>query len=65
MTDKQLIETFRNIKKYCTGRNCDDCIFKVRLIDGIHCQFTMLGHELRRTPLLWDMEAIERVVKYE
>ena len=65
MTSKQFIKTLKNIKEYCTGRNCDDCIFKVRLVDGIHCQFAMLGHELRRRPLLWNLDAIERTIRYE
>ena len=58
MTDKQLIETFRNIKEYCTGRECDNCKFDL----DYECQIIILKNQLDGLPYEWDMEAIERII---
>ena len=60
MTDKQLIETLRNIKKNCGQyRNCDCCQF-----NGEHneCQIRELAHLLCVIPHFWDMEELERII---
>ena len=67
MTDKQLIETLRNIKKRC--KVCTDCEFELGGEINWHgygvsnrCQIHLLAKELSGVPEGWDMEKIERII---
>lgn len=65
MTDKQLIETLRNIKEYCGSFvGCYGCKFKSNtLYEAKICQIRQLGMALKETtPNSWDMEKIERII---
>jgi len=77
MTDKQLIETLRNIKEYCAKCNkttdngfdiefhiCDGCKFKTinKSYRGNNCQLTMLIGNLTSQPRFWDMGKVERII---
>ena len=60
MTDKQIINTLRNIQKYCEkrGATCTDCIFD----KGHYCKIQKIGQQLNDAPYEWDMEEIERII---
>lgn len=60
MTDKQIIETLRNIKEHCKkqGIGCGYCMF---LKEG-YCQTQELSCLLCEAPAEWDMEKIERII---
>ncbi len=59
MTDKQIIETLKNIKKHCIGRNCDSCVFKA---SERTCLIVRIAKTMTNIPAKWDMEGIERLV---
>ena len=71
MNDKQIMETFWNLKKYCTehqkklaygesGVCCeDDCKF---LREDENCQIIELAKNIRSMPCLWDVGKIERII---
>jgi len=61
MTDKQIIETLRNIKEYCENRqfDCINCRFRR---DGENCQIASLSLRLNGPPICWNMEQIERII---
>lgn len=71
MSDKQIIETFKNLKKYCrehqkklsygeSGVCCeDDCRF---LREDENCQIIELAKNNQRMPCLWDMKNMERII---
>ena len=71
MNDKQIMETFWNLKKYCTehqkklldgesGVCCeDDCKF---LMEDEDCQIIKLIKNIHFMPCNWDMEKIERII---
>lgn len=61
MTDKQIIETFRKIKEYCTDRECYNCKFD----SDYECQIIKLKNQLDGLPYEWNMKAIERIIKHE
>lgn len=60
MTDKQIINTLRNIQNYCEKRGigCIDCVFD----KGSYCQIYDIVHQLRCAPYEWDIETIERII---
>ena len=77
MTDKQLIETLRNIKEHCSKQievigyypttkihSCNECKFLRASASkrGNICQLTKLIGNLAREPRYWDMDAIERII---
>lgn len=65
MTDKQIIETLKNIKNKCN--TCTSCKFKLKEIDlqnGYSCQIRQLAYQLNKhSPQFWDIEKIERIIK--
>lgn len=69
MTDKQIIETLKNIKRYCNIRLCEECAgckFILKEKDdesGWSCQIRQLTYQLaKHMPRNWDMEKIERII---
>lgn len=64
MTDKQIIETFYNIKEYCDiNDDCSGCPYYVENIYGHkYCQIKRLALSLNTIPKKWDMEEIERII---
>ena len=65
MTDKQIIETLRNIKEYCgDSKVCNGCHFgDYRKCNGeLSCQINELFKRLAILPSAWDMEEIERII---
>lgn len=72
MTDKQIIETLKNIKNYCDSKSrCHRCKFKIKpLPEDAHvikqdCQIIELLEYLSKqvAPTYWEIEKIERIVK--
>ena len=66
MTDKQIIETLRNIKEHCNKRgNCKSCQFdgEYKFTTEARCVLTVISHYLGSvSPYEWDMEKIERII---
>lgn len=65
MTDKQIIETFRNIRNHCEKVGCIGCCFaKGKMMHNrTFCQIRGLAFSLSEiTPDSWDMEEIERII---
>ena len=63
MTDKQLIETLRNIKQECLQHIvCVECVFEKETVDG-RCHIMQLLESLADdAPHKWDMDKIERII---
>ena len=59
MTDKQIIETLRNIKKYCKEDTCEGCKFNTSYRE---CQIQNIIHLLNGDPAYWEIEKIERII---
>lgn len=63
MTDKQIIETIKNISRYC-GRqqNCETCMFNYGVNKS--CQIRDIVKELSLVhyPASWNFKEIERLV---
>ena len=64
MTDKRIIETFKNIKDYCDSQpiNCIGCRFQIYYEEEMTCQILALMHEFETTPCGWEIEKIERII---
>lgn len=66
MTDKQFIETLRNIQNYCKGRFCGVCKFsddsKVERNRDQCCVLKNMACALSMSPVFWDIEEIERII---
>lgn len=63
MTDKQLIETLKNIKEHCEKTNCSECVFhKDEPTYVSACQFVHLEIALDGTPRTWSIKEVEEVV---
>ena len=62
MTDKQIIETLKNIKNHCIKNDCDNCIFALHDVAGSECQIQLLFARLYETPNNLDIEMIERIL---
>ena len=61
MSDKELIETIKRIKRRCIEKdNCISCSFF--LIESGRCQFEWLGRSLSTIPYKWDIEKIEDII---
>ena len=60
MTDKQIINTLKNIQDNCKYSLCNWCRFNDE--DGQICTIKMLFLELARYPDSWNMEEIERII---
>ena len=61
MTDEQFIEWLRKIKEFCQNTTCTNCPFGIGY--GC-CQIRYLLDELQaNSPLDWDMEEIERIIR--
>ena len=66
ITDKQIIETLKNIKKYCESNNknsCSSCKFKKENRFGYSCQLCDLSFEISQSPSHWNINDIERIIK--
>lgn len=76
MTDKQFIETLRNIQKYCRSITCDCCKLSVKfnpnydnnfkLVNGSFsnvCGIERIINNLNYGPDWWDINKIERLLK--
>lgn len=61
MTDKQIINTLRNIQNCCDYPNCVGCYFDSK-DDNTRCILKVIFLELATYPDLWDMEEIERII---
>ena len=64
MTDKQIVETFRNLQEYCASkRDCEDCRF-FYLKNGCcgYCQLEEIAWMLAVRPEYWDIGEIERII---
>ena len=69
MTDKQIVETLRNIQNNCKQYGagaCGYCLFggEYETSDGERrgCQIRALANLLWHSPCYWDMEEIERII---
>ena len=67
MNDKQLIETIKNIKEECRKHDaCYKCIFGRAPGSSPSCQIMDLIQTLTYdSPCRWNMDKIERIIKYE
>ena len=70
MTDKQILETLKNIKEYCISHNCACCVFGVRGYpwgcDGYRCQIKEFLEYFRyRSPHSWVLEDIEKIMRMD
>ena len=64
MTDKQIIETLRNIKTYCNSFGMHSKCKFYNPSTSDRCVICELMTELQKTePSYWDMDAIERIIK--
>lgn len=64
MTDRQILETFRNLKEYCASkRDCGGCRF-FYIKNGCcgYCQLEEIGWVLSINPKYWNIEEIERII---
>lgn len=60
MTDKDLINILKGIKRYCNRTHCDNCKFQTVTDD---CQIREIVAELNFSmPYDWDIEEIERII---
>ena len=67
MTDKQLIKTLRNIKKYCEEQvDCEFCKFFSPDHEGVECRYDcQLVNVLDRLdfiPSNWNIDEVERII---
>lgn len=64
MTDKQILETFKNIKEYCASRrDCGGCRFLyIKNKSCGYCQLEEIGWIFSMCPKHWDLEKIERLI---
>ena len=64
MADKQLIQTFWNIRKECKKHDdCYKCIFGKKLGSSSNCQLMELIETLSYdAPCRWNMEKIEQII---
>lgn len=67
MTDKQIIETLKNLKKHCEhhcSMFCHHCCFFIEdeNLEIKRCQIKWFVGNLTREPMLWDMEKLERII---
>lgn len=60
MTDKQFIETLKNIKKYCKESICVKCKFNHEIRS--ECMLVLLCTELGKVPENWNIEEIEKII---
>jgi hypothetical protein len=61
MTDRQIIETLKNIKEYCLKRQCGErCIFYAK--NQNICQIKELFGELYKTPDWWNFSEIKEIL---
>lgn len=67
MTDKQLINTLRNIKDYCVSPHCKVCKFYMEKEEGDnvieYCQIKQLAFYLESvSPVYWNIDRIEEII---
>ena len=67
MTDKQFIETLRNIKNYCKDRFYNECKFfdepDVEKQLSQYCVLRNMGFIFSMSPEFWDINEIESLLK--
>lgn len=65
MTDKQIVETLKNIKEHCNSKSIVECTScKFAYLDDIDCkcQLKEIIKELLCYPDSWNIEKIERII---
>ena len=63
MTDKQIIETLKNIHKYCLKTECPNCVFNYSIGEDYSlCQIEKLVARLYGIPRNWNIEIIEEIL---
>lgn len=64
MTNEQIIETLKNIHKYCLNKTeCSNCVFHYSISeDYCLCQIDTLIARLYGTPRNWNIELIKEIL---
>lgn len=59
MSDREIIETIKKIKKHCAFEGCYNCIFSLK---NQRCQIMWLTGLLANMPYRWDIKKIEDII---